>query len=224
MCPTVVLVPQHPSLSTSASNFRPFLPAPSLLHRHPRPFVLGDPATSRFCLDALHVEDSFKETWEQTVEAFATIRRLTAYDSSIIQRIVMEAVESYAAAGVPTRHRRSRRATCVCVFSRYSNCAQPLRFYLIPCPPSAACRVRLLRDANRSQGTAGQALLPRTPRERCKASPGKARHHGVNLFSPLTTLPFFPCPPSFPLRVPIFSPPPSRNALAPSPNSSVGML
>jgi hypothetical protein len=67
-------------------------------------------------LDALHVEDSFKETWEQTVEAFATIRRLTAYDSSVIQRIVMEAVESYAAAGVARDAKESRRGTRVGAF------------------------------------------------------------------------------------------------------------
>lgn len=65
----------------------------------PAPAPAGDPTTSRFCLDALHVHDSLEETWKQTVEAFATIRRLTAGDSAILQRIVMEAVEGYAAAG-----------------------------------------------------------------------------------------------------------------------------
>ncbi len=45
------------------------------------------------------MHDCIKKTWEETVEAFATIRKLTTSDVAVFQLIVMEAVELYAQDG-----------------------------------------------------------------------------------------------------------------------------
>jgi hypothetical protein len=45
------------------------------------------------------VHDCIKKTWEETVEAFETIRKLTTSDVAVFQLIVMEAVELYAQDG-----------------------------------------------------------------------------------------------------------------------------
>jgi len=48
------------------------------------------------------VHDCIKKTWEETVEAFATIRKLTTKDAAVFQLIVTEAIELYAQDGALT--------------------------------------------------------------------------------------------------------------------------
>ena len=55
-----------------------------------------DPSSSRFKLESLSRHDSYEDTWRETVEAFETIRRLTASDTQVLRRIAAEAVHFHA--------------------------------------------------------------------------------------------------------------------------------
>lgn len=58
-----------------------------------------DPGAARFQLSAVSATHSMEDTWKETVEAFETIRRLTAYDVTVLKRVIMEAVEDFAKDG-----------------------------------------------------------------------------------------------------------------------------
>jgi adenosine deaminase len=55
-----------------------------------------DPSSSRFKLESISRHDSYENTWRETVEAFETIRRLTASDTQVLRRIATEAVHFHA--------------------------------------------------------------------------------------------------------------------------------
>ena len=58
-----------------------------------------DPCTARFHLQSVSANDSYEKTWQETVEAFETIRKLTATDVQVLRRIATEAVQMHAADG-----------------------------------------------------------------------------------------------------------------------------
>jgi adenosine deaminase len=58
-----------------------------------------DPDTKRFHLETVSAEASYEKVWEDTVEAFANIRTLTASDINVLRRIATEAVEMHAKDG-----------------------------------------------------------------------------------------------------------------------------
>jgi hypothetical protein len=58
-----------------------------------------DPCTARFHLQSVSANDSYEKTWHETVEAFETIRKLTATDVQVLRRIATEAVQMHAADG-----------------------------------------------------------------------------------------------------------------------------
>ena len=58
-----------------------------------------DPGQARFKLESLSGNETYEKVWQETVEAFETIRKLTANDISVLRRIITEAVQFHAADG-----------------------------------------------------------------------------------------------------------------------------